>query len=32
MGEWHDKFVKTAQGWKFASRETKRLFERQGGH
>ncbi len=32
MGEWHDKFVKTPSGWKFASRETKRLFERQGGH
>ena len=32
MGEWHDKFVKTAQGWRFSSRETKRLFERQGGH
>jgi hypothetical protein len=32
MGEWHDKFVRTAAGWRFASRETKRLFERQGGH
>ena len=32
MGEWHDKFVKTAAGWRFSSRETKRLFERQGGH
>ena len=32
MGEWHDKFVKTPKGWRFSSRETKRLFERQGGH
>lgn len=32
MGEWHDKFVRTPEGWRFASRETKRLFERQGGH
>ena len=32
MGEWHDKFVRTASGWRFSSRETKRLFERQGGH
>lgn len=32
MGEWHDKFVRTPQGWRFSSRETKRLFERQGGH
>ncbi len=32
MGEWHDKFVRTPKGWKFSSRETKRLFERQGGH
>jgi SnoaL-like domain len=32
MGEWHDKFIRTTEGWRFASRETKRLFERQGGH
>jgi hypothetical protein len=32
MGEWHDKFVQTAKGRRFSSRETKRLFECQGGH
>lgn len=31
-GEWHDTFVKTAQGWRFQSRATKRLFQRPGGH
>lgn len=29
-GEWHDTFVKTAEGWRFQSRQTKRLFQRQG--
>ncbi len=26
MGEWHDKFVRTPQGWRFAERETLRVF------
>lgn len=26
MGEWHDKFVRTPQGWRFAQRETLRVF------
>jgi hypothetical protein len=28
MGEWHDSFVRTGDGWRFASRATKRIFER----
>jgi hypothetical protein len=28
MGEWHDTFVRTADGWRFASRATKRIFAR----
>jgi hypothetical protein len=32
MGEWHDRFVRTPEGWRIAHRETKRLFERRGGH
>ena len=32
MGEWHDKFVRTPEGWRFSFRETKRLFQHQGGH
>jgi hypothetical protein len=28
MGEWHDSFVRTPEGWRFASRATMRLFER----
>ena len=28
MGEWHDTFVRTADGWRFAARVTKRVFER----
>jgi hypothetical protein len=28
MGEWHDKFVRTPDGWRFAARATKRIFER----
>ena len=26
MGEWHDKFVRTPQGWRFAERLTLRVF------
>lgn len=26
MGEWHDKFVRTPHGWRFAQRETLRVF------
>jgi hypothetical protein len=26
MGEWHDKFVRTPQGWSFADRQTLRFF------
>lgn len=26
MGEWHDKFVRTPQGWRFAERATVRVF------
>ena len=32
MGEWHDQFVRTPDGWRIAHRETRRLFERRGGH
>jgi uncharacterized protein (TIGR02246 family) len=32
LGEWHDQFVRTAEGWRIARRETRRLFERRGGH
>ena len=32
LGEWHDRFVRTADGWRIAHRETRRLFERRGGH
>lgn len=28
MGEWHDSFIRTPDGWRFASRATKRIFER----
>ncbi len=31
MGEWHDSYVRTAQGWRFARREVKRIFQRVGG-
>lgn len=27
LGEWHDKFVKTADGWRIAHREVRRLFQ-----
>jgi hypothetical protein len=29
MGEWHDKFVRTPDGWRFEFREVKRLFQQQ---
>lgn len=32
MGEWHDKFIKTASGWRIAHREVKRLLQRASGH
>ncbi len=33
MGEWHDRYVRTPNGWRFAFREVKRLFQRAGaGH
>ena len=32
LGEWHDRFVRTAEGWRIERRETRRLFERRGGH
>jgi hypothetical protein len=32
LGEWHDKFVKTPQGWRIAHREVKRFFQHEGGH
>lgn len=28
MGEWHDKLVRTPQGWRFAERQTKHIFKR----
>ena len=31
MGELHDKYVKTPQGWRFAHREVKPLFQKPGG-
>ena len=27
LGEWHDKFVKTIDGWRIAHREVRRLFQ-----
>jgi hypothetical protein len=32
LGEWHDRFVRTPEGWRIAHRETRRLFERREGH
>jgi hypothetical protein len=32
LGEWHDRFVRTPEGWRIAHRETRRLFERRDGH
>ena len=32
LGEWHDRFVRTPDGWRISHRETRRLFQRQGGH
>jgi SnoaL-like protein len=29
IGEWHDRFVRTPAGWRFSSRETKRVFVRK---
>jgi hypothetical protein len=29
VGEWHDRFVRTEAGWRFSSRETRRVFVRQ---
>jgi hypothetical protein len=26
LGEWHDEFVRTADGWRFAARSTQRVF------
>ena len=31
MGEWHDEYVRTPAGWRFAKREVKRIFQRAGG-
>jgi hypothetical protein len=31
VGEWRDGFVRTATGWRFASRTTVRLFQRDEG-
>jgi hypothetical protein len=28
-GEWHDTFVRTPSGWRFATRATRRVFERR---
>jgi SnoaL-like domain len=30
LGEWHDKFTRTAQGWRFSHREVKRFFQHEG--
>lgn len=27
-GEWHDRYVRTSQGWRFAFREVKRMFQK----
>ena len=27
LGEWHDKFVRTADGWRISHREVRRLFQ-----
>ncbi|MGQ7793617.1 nuclear transport factor 2 family protein [Faunimonas sp. B44] len=29
-GEWHDRYVRTPDGWRFAYREVKRLFQQPG--
>lgn len=31
-GEWHDQFVRTADGWRFGGRQTQRLFKRFGSN
>ena len=28
LGEWYDRFVRTENGWRFSSREGRRIFER----
>lgn len=30
LGEWHDKFVKTPEGWRIAHREVRRFFQHAG--
>ena len=32
LGERHDRFVRTPEGWRITQRETRRLFERRGSH
>jgi hypothetical protein len=32
LGEWHDKFVRTAEGWRISHREVRRFFQHTGGH
>jgi SnoaL-like domain len=32
LGEWHDKFVRTPEGWRISHREVKRFFQHAGGH
>jgi hypothetical protein len=29
MGEWHDRYVRTPEGWRFEFREVKRMFQQQ---
>lgn len=31
LGEWHDKFVKTEDGWRISHREVRRLFQLPAG-
>jgi hypothetical protein len=30
LGEWHDKFTRTPQGWRITHREVKRFFQHEG--
>jgi SnoaL-like domain len=30
LGEWHDKFVRTPEGWRIAHREVRRFFQNAG--
>jgi hypothetical protein len=32
LGEWHDRFERTPEGWRISYRETRRVFEIRGGH